>query len=403
MVYIIWHDNDYDFAKWVYENSMLKDEEVILKSVPKTNESNLLKEKFSEETDYDILPIIKLATSDIIIQKVEKGNSKILFVSEFMTHTPQHDHVFQRVERIYNVSKEKIPVAFILPRNKVKFEKGTRDSYKEVKYGPNPLAVHTYLKTTIINQNATLMFFWPDREGYLKYDSKHQTAPKNEDQIAKWFDFLNESITKEDFKQIYKSKIVKEQLQFLEENFPLGKNKFFSVEYKDFISKFQEYYNLERVHIVSTKEAIKTYNLDTSKLSDEFMKRDQSLIFEYKSKKFRTDPYCGFVCGFTNLFCLDKDNKKRINFIHVPTGIKFKDVSKKTKKTFPCFSKIDDPLDKCPIHSQENIKSKSIKEIKDHLEKCIYTKSKQQRIFGTVPDIIIFEDMVYYNENGKRI
>lgn len=330
MAYIIWHDNDYDFAKWVYENSILKDKEVVLKSVPKTNESKLIKEKFEEDTDYDILPIIKLATSDIIIQKVEKGHSKILFVSEFMTHTPQHDHVFQRVERIYNVSKEKIPVAFILPRKKTKLEKGTREAYKEVKYGPNPLAVHTYLKTTIINQNATLMFFWPDREGYLKYDCKHQTAPKMENQISKWFDFLNESIIKEDYKEILNSDVVKNQIKFLEESFLLGNEKFFSVKYEEFISKFKEYYNLERVKIISTEEAIKKYNINLNKVNKEFIKRDKSLIFEYSSKKFRTDPYCGFVCGFTNLFCIDNHNKKRLNFIHIPKGITFKDVSKKS-------------------------------------------------------------------------
>ena len=237
-MYIIWHDNDYDFAKWVYENSVLKDKEVVLKSVPKTNDTKLIVSKFSDESDYSILPIIKLATPDIIIQKVEKGHSKIIFVSEFMTHTPQHDHVFQRIERICCASKEKVPVAFILPRTKSKLEKGTREGYKEVKYGPNPLAVHTYLKTTIINKTPTLMFFWPDREGYLKYDSNHQTAPKVENNIKRWFEFLN-AVISEKTDDLLKSVPVKEQMDYLEKSFLLGSKNFFSVNHEYLVNNFK--------------------------------------------------------------------------------------------------------------------------------------------------------------------
>ena len=97
---------------------------------------------------------------------------------------------------------------------------------------------------------------------------------------------------------------------------------------------------------------------------------------------------------------LIKLNNKKLNFIHVPKGIKYSDVSKKTKRKFPCFSKIRDDLENCPIHTQNNIKRNTIEKIKDHLDECVYTKSKQQRIFGTIPDLIIFDDNIYYNKNG---
>lgn len=58
-MYIIWHDNDYDFALWVYKNSILKTKEkVILRQIPKTNNESLLTKDFKNDLDYYILPYI---------------------------------------------------------------------------------------------------------------------------------------------------------------------------------------------------------------------------------------------------------------------------------------------------------------------------------------------------------
>jgi len=70
-MYIIWHDNDFDLALWVYKNSCLKDKErVILRQIPKTNNENLLSSDFTDKADYSILPYIKFATPDILVQRV---------------------------------------------------------------------------------------------------------------------------------------------------------------------------------------------------------------------------------------------------------------------------------------------------------------------------------------------
>jgi hypothetical protein len=391
-MYIIWHDNDYDLAKWVYENSDLRDKAVILRAVPKSNNSELIIRKFTSKEDYHILPLIKLATPDIIIQKIDENGSKILFVSEFMTHTPQHDHVFQRFERIYCASKERIPVAFILAETKTKLEKGGRGRYKETKYSPNPLAVHTYLKTSLINDNPTLMFFWPNLNGYLKYDSKHQTAPKIEGDIIKWFKFLNEALTEKKPEDLLKKEVVKSQIDYLIKKYPLNKNNFYSVSYKEFISNFKSYYELERVNIMETKEVIKRFKLDQRNLPKGFIGKEKSLIFEYNSEKFRTDPYCGFICGYKNLFCINEENKKEINLIHIPKGINYKDIN-------DGFDLDMENLSKCPIDSLNKINLNDVDAIKKHMKDCVYTKSKQKRIFGTIPDVIIFDDMVFYIKN----
>lgn len=386
-MYVIWHDNDFDFAKWVYENSNLVKEDVVLKCIPKNNSFEHISRSFTSNTDYHILPLIKLATPDLIIQKIDGSVSKLIFASEFMTHTPQHDHVFQRFERIYCISKEKIPIALVLPKQKTKMERGLRDGYREVKYRPSPLTVHTFLKTQNINKNPTLMFFWPEIDGYLKYDNLHQTAPKIESDIELWLRFLNSTLMTNDT-NLLNDEIVISQKKYLSKKFLFNKVDFTTVTHELFLENYELAYKLARVYIIKTEKVIKDFKLNTNNLTKEFLKLKYSLIFEYASKKFRTDPYSGFVCGYDNLFCRNDNNVKVLNLILKPTGTKYS-----------VFDDYSEDLKSCPIHSLSNFEKYKLEEIINHYKNCIYTRSKQKRIFGTIPDIIIFDDKVYYNNN----
>lgn len=401
-MYIIWHDNDYDFALWVYKNTILKTKgEVILRQIPKTNNESLLTSDFKDDLDYFILPYIKFATPDLLIQKVNNGKSKVVFASEFMTHTPQHDHVMQRFERIYCISKENVPVACVLPEMKVKIERGSRSIYKPTSYRPNPLVIHIYLKTAQINSSPTLVFFWPHKNGYLKYDSKHQTAPKIEGQIENWIAFLNESVERDGLVNIATSKVVKNQISFLEDKYPFQENKFSSLTFEVFIKDFpQVYKSLIRAKIVNTALLIKQSKLDKSQLPDNFEKRENTVIFGYNSKTFRTDPYTGFLCGVFNLFCMNGQGKKVHNLVLVPHGIKYSSISASTRGS-SAFKEMSEDFTKCPMHSAKNLQKIGLKSLIKHVhEKCTYTLSKQQRIFGTLPDVIIFDDKIWYNENN---
>lgn len=400
-MYIIWHDNDYDFGLWVYQNTVLRSKgKVILKQIPKTNNESLLTSDFKDDLDYFILPYIKFATPDLLIQKIDNGESKIIFASEFMTHTPQHDHVMQRFERIYCISKEKIPVACILPEMKVKIERGSKATYKPTSYRPNPLVIHAYLKTTQINNNPTLVFFWPHKNGYLKFDSLHQTAPKIEGQIVSWINFLNESIEKDGSVDVAASKVVLEQVAHLENKYPFQKNKFSSLLFKVFIKDFPTVYkSLIRAKIVNTALFVKQFKLDKRQLPNNFEQRKDTVVFEYNSKTFRTDPYAGFLCGVFNLFCMNNSGEKVHNLVLIPHGIKYSLVSSGTKKN-PTFKEIAEDFSKCPMHSFQNLQKYGLKNLIDHVHNsCTYTLSKQQRIFGILPDIIIFKDKIIYNKN----
>lgn len=385
--YTIWHDNDFDFALWVYNNSCLKGfENVIIRSIPKSNSESLIKEKFHTKEDYYLMCAIKYATPDLVIQKTDDKWTKILFCSEFMTQTPQHDHVFQRFERIFCISKLKIPVAFVFAERKCKLEKDKKQNkYTERFYSPNPLAVHTYLKTSKINNSPTLMFFWPDLNWYLKYDIKHQTAPKIEWDIIKWFDFLNLSVKNEN-NNLIDENVVKNQIKHLNESYLLKTwDKFLDVNYDDFLKKYSDFYNLSRISIINTNDVISKYNLNKTMLNQDFLKNSKTLIFEYESQKVRTTPYCWFICWLYNLFCLDDEWNKKINLIHKP-------IYKTYRWEF--VWKTED-ITSCPFENFLNFNNSSLQEILDH--DCIYYKSQFNRIFSNIPDLNIIWDQIFYN------
>ena len=244
------------------------------------------------------------------------------------------------------------------------------------------------------------MFFWPDLDGYPKYDPKHQTAPKIEGDILLFFEFLNMALSLEDSKKVYDSKLVKDRIKYLDDKFLVNSEKFSSIPYRDLIINYKNYYKeLERVNIIDTNKAITDFKLNKDKLSDFFLKRDKTVVFHYNSKTFRSDPYSGFVCAYTNLFCTNDSSEKVANLLMVPEGISYKDISKGSKGHFPTFSIMDENLSKCPLFSLKNLKATILDEIKTHLDSCIYCRSKHQRIFGTIPDVIVFKDKVYYNKN----
>lgn len=401
-MFIIWHDNDYDFALWVYKNTILKTKQnVVLRQIPKTNDQSLLTSDFTDRLDYFILPYIKFATPDLLIQKIDDGKSKVLVASEFMTHTPQHDHVMQRFERIFCISREKVPVACVMPERKVKLERGKAASYRAVAYKPNPLVIHAYLKTTQINSNPTLVFFWPHKNGYLKFDGDHQTAPKVEDQVKNWIRFIDECIENDGTIDLATSAVVRDQIDFLEDNYPFREGKFSAVTFDVFIQEFKNAYkSLVRASIANTAVLIKKLGLDRKQLPSLFEQRENTVVFEYKSQKLRTDPYAGFLCGVFNLFCMNDAGEKIHNLVHIPHGISFSLVSA-SKRGNPIFQELAEDFMTCPIHSQANADRFGLDSLIKHAqEKCTYTLSKQQRIFGTLPDVAVFRDRIWYNKNN---
>ncbi|ODS40368.1 MAG: hypothetical protein A7315_08805 [Candidatus Altiarchaeales archaeon WOR_SM1_79] len=390
-MYVLWHDRDYDFGRWVYLNSDLSKikEKTVLRPIPKTNAKSTILSIFEEETDYDILPVIKFETPDIIIQHIDENTkkSKIVFVTEFMTHTPQHHHPLQRFSRIYGSSKLKIPVALVLPNLKEKIER-KEGVYKPTKYKTNPLIYHIFIRTTKINRTPTLIFLWPEKEGYLKYDKRHPTAPFIDDQINRWLYFLNKCIKDSNF-NYEKDGELKKQIDMM-----MNLSNYKEFKQKELAKNWDSIYKLKTIRIIPTIDVINEFKLDKKRLNKNFMKNGLTLIFEplglhAPSTPFRTDPYAGMLCAFDNLFCRTEDDKREINLILRAENIEYKKTS---------FREIKHKKDKCPFINIGITQKLSIDQLNKHLDNCPFTFSKQQRIYGEVADVIVFDDQIYYNK-----
>lgn len=383
-MFIIWHDSDFDFALWIYENSSLSKEreETILRQMPKGNTPDSLERSLKNHSDSQILPLIKYEHPDIIIQHINEktGESKIIFATEFMTHTPQWQHPAQRFSRIYSSSQLKIPVALVLPRSKSKFEKRRFGEYRETKYVCSPVIYSLFITTSLINQCPTLLFHWPDVDGYLVTDAKHPTAPAKKQDIIEWFTFLELAISSNcslsnAFIQNWITKLKTNAATVSLSNYDTIKGVF------------------------ETRNIISKYNLDVNKLSKSFIINDKTLIFEPTglsppTSYFRTDPYAGMLCAFDNLFCRDAKGRKIMNIL-----LRAKNVELSKLSELGTFIDIHaHSVNNCPFSDLSASQKLKVDEIASHLNSgsCPYTSSKQQRIYGEVADVIVFDDAIYY-------
>jgi hypothetical protein len=217
-------------------------------------------------------------------------------------------------------------------------------------------------------------------DGYLVTDAKHPTAPAKKQEITDWFTFLELAI---------------------------GSNCSLSNAFiQNWIVKLKTHTttislsNYDTIKgIFETKNVISKYNLDVSKLSKTFMTNNKTLIFEPNGLSppksyFRTDPYAGMQCAFDNLFCRNAKGSRIVNILLRAKNVELSKLI--ASGTFIDIHNHD--VRNCPFIDLSAPQRLNIDEIISHLNSgnCPYTSSKQQRIYGEVADIIVFDDAIYY-------
>ena len=379
--YVIWHDNDYDFAFWVYENTNLKGKDVKLRPIPKETKSKSLLKILQSKEDFMILPVIKYESPDIIIQKIDGKSSKILCVNEVMTHTPQWQHPAQRFTRIYGASKLNVPAALVVAADMIKFEKQTGAStYKQTSYTLSPITAAVYNKTSIINNTPTLLFFWPT-DGFHKIDQKHPTAPKLVDDIKNWIEFMNACI--DENVSAINGTVSKHEKKII---------KHFNDRDGTKCKKIEEInYDIHAHTSLRGPICLKShpqYNILSQKKDEGYEFAPNGLA--PASSYFRTDPYAGMLASYDNLVCRDNTGKRTHNLIFIAEKI----IVKKLRDRGTFIDTKGHKYAECPFENFQIATKLTSGQIKEHIEKknCPFTSSKQQRIYTEIAELIVFDD-----------
>ncbi len=373
----IWHDNDFDLAHWVYKHSpTLLGTSVTFRQIPKTNNPTDLMRHLKNESDLEILRAIKYETPDLIITKIDnsENKSRILLVAEFMTHTPQHDHPLQRFTRIYGAAFQGIPSVLLIPAKKEKLEKGRRGTYVPVMYRANPLIRHLFIRTTQVTSTPTMLMLWPEHEGYLKFDKSHPTSPRVEGDLIKFFEVLENLLNGRSIQSISESWLQKEIIA------------------SGYIKPDLENYDLTTLFENETSEldlGISSTGLFNQ--NPKLRQRSKTIVYSPMglnsgSSGFRTDPYAGKTCAFDVLFCRDDEGVRYKNLVLRANGIAAMNGS---SPTLPANQHDESS---CPF-----ISASSIAKAWQHFSNfCIFTERKQTRVFGAVPDVVVYDGGDFY-------
>lgn len=351
---------------------------MVLRQIPKTNSSTDLLSHLKKDSDLALLPAIKYETPDLILIKNDGPNkSKVELVVEFMTHTPQHDHPLQRFTRIYGSAWLGIPSVLVIPQKKEKLEKGQKDSYKPTIYRANPLIYHLFIKTSEITKTSTLLLMWPEVGGYLKYDKKHPTAPRIEQDISFLFSLVNGIVGSTDTSSLINGHVQKQII---------------SSGYRSMGTE----YELTSGEVITTAKLINKFESNIpSDVSINLLKRRESFLYSPQGLRsgasaFRTDPYAGKVCAFDIIFCRDSNGTRYRNLALMANKIPSK------VKDQPTLLAKDHDRTHCPFVVLTDLPGAKL----HFKEWCPYTERKQQRIYGEIPDLVIYEDKEIYVPRG---
>lgn len=370
--YTIWHDADYDLARWLQKNTVLKNERVLINEMPKTNKFPHLETRLEHDNDTPLLPLIKYEHPDLVIMEEVGGECRPVCIAELMTHTPQWQHPAQRFARIYGAANHGVPAALIAPRKKSKMEKSRAGRYGEVVYKLSPSVEYLFQTTTRITGTPAMIFGWTDKDGYLRLDRHSPTAPRPDNEIITWFDFIKKCVQRE--------------------KITTG-----APEYDNPPSAISKYTSLSAP--ADTGDYLASKNMDEANLTFDLCKR--YLLFSPQglsppTSYFRTDPYAGMLCAFDNMFCRDPETGNRL----LNLFLRAKNVSMATLAKNGTFVDLG-PHDAaaCPFETFSHDLAGALRHMD---EGCPFTGSKQQRIYGQVADLIDFDDVVYQRGGAGR-
>lgn len=389
-------------ADWLTENTILNDLDF---KVRKLVESDGFRPKQFHRLPEAIKRILYLDAADIIIEV----NKKPVLVVEISHEAGTGHNVFQRFARIVAAAEYKIPVAYIYPEA-VFVHRSNSDKWDAL----NPTIFKALEKVMQIQNSPALLYYYPSEfDGNrdkapklsfngLTHDDNHMSLPNPKDsEIQDFFDFVD-MVLKRVIENNMELPLINNQLVskrrdwMQEELFMKGGNE----------RLMSPNTNTIRVPTSSLIKYLKKYSGENYDFGELLTSREYTLIYMTKSL-FRGDPFAGSLSAIDYMntrigeniedrcmnlvmaWCIFEYDDENDELIIVDENCSIDDF-------MATVNKVRDK-NKCLL-AYDNFRDLSINEynipryfMQVH-HSCVYTKTKEVRVFASFADAILFKD-----------
>lgn len=388
-------------ADWISENTIINNLGYEFKKIVESDGNN--PNQFHRVPEA-IKRILYLDAGDIIIEV----NNKPVLVVEISKGAGSGHVPFQRFARIVAAAEYNIPVAYIFPEAKYVTRNG-RKAWDRI----NPTIFRALEKLMRIQNSPTLLYYYPsefdgnsdkkpDTRDGLIHDEEYMSSPDSKDsEMRDFFDFvdiiLNRIIINDTELPLINNQLVSKRRDWMQEEFIVkgGTKKTWSPNTK-----------VIKVPTDSLIKYLKKYAGEDYDFGDLLLSRDYTLIYKANAE-FRGDPYAGSLSAIDYMnnrigkniedrsmnlviaWCELEYDEELEELIVVDNRCTIDDfiieVNKVTDNN-KCLLSYDNYKD---LSSTKNNIPRYFMQVK---HSCIYTKTKEVRVFASFADAILFKD-----------
>lgn len=388
-------------ADWLSENTILNNLDFNFKKILESDGNN--------PTGFHRIPeaikrILYLDAGDIIIEV----NKKPVLVVEISQGAGSGHVPFQRFARIVAAAEYDIPVAYIFPEAKY-VTRGKQKAWDRI----NPTIFRALEKLMRIQNSPALLYYYPSEfDGNrnkkpetlkgLIHDDKFISLPDRKDsEMRDFFDFvdviLNRIIINDTELPLINNQLVSKRRDWMQEEFILkeGTKRIWSPNTKTM-----------KVPTSSLIKYLKQYAGNDYIFGDLLLSRKNTLIYKANAE-FRGDPYAGSLSAidYMNVRIGKNIEDRSMNLVIAWCELDYDEENDEllvvdNKCTIDDFlievNKVTDD-NKCLL-SYDNFKdlSSTTNNIPRYFmqvkHSCIYTKTKEVRVFASFADAILFKD-----------
>lgn len=402
MKFIIYHDKNLNFAKYVIANSSLqkfKDKlscDIQIEQLPNNNAKG-----FPKLAD-KVRELLFFAKPDVVICLDDETNPIVpVFAFELTNHVPARDHWLQRFNNLVGCAQMSVAGAYIIP-----FDLSERENFSGEVDGT---FFYAYDRVMEIHNTPFYIAEWESNKKSLNADSEYPDLPdRNSKPIKNVFTFLNKVISYltlgKDIQSLMKDRLIVNLRN------DIRKKAYSKIPKVSDFGRLNHQINKEYLSYQDFTTWLKEKKIKFPKypeLPDRIQKRDKYLIFTpaigYRGKDAEVireklnirikdkgaDPYLGQPLAFDYLFCRlgETPYDRDCNLVIDLTVLEFIDIAQYHTNIWT----------KCPLQHENFSEIKNVPKYTMFLTKgCPQIMKNFLRVYSFTADIIILKDAFIY-------